>query len=756
MIPASTNEALMGALRKFDQEIRTTKEWLNWEETHKFGIDFSNRRYPLNLIISLATKAPLNSYHGEKEAIEYLNRMGFRVVPLHQEINYWKITPGENADNWEDCKAGGYLAVGYNEFGDLSTMEPREFELKRDEITANNAKLDKLALNQIWNFAHIKKGDQVIASRGTTEMLGVATVAGSYQFISGERYGHRIFVKWDDLTLRNVDEDDWIKPVIRLDQKKFEDAIRMSGPVGCPFSKGTFDILNQLSQNNSHDFYQKSRPEFKRLVEEPFQSLFLQISKRMPKQICEVLETRDKLFAKVPKGGRGQGSSWDFYWGAFCPQVGKSTEDAQLFMWLTKNFLEFGFYIGEFGSDHRRRFAVNCEEHYDILTNFLQGSLADESFVFGRREDDGSYQSGLSRSMTWQEWLSKPEELGIRVARVIPAGELLSKSTEELVNQVSSTFEKVFPLILLAIVDDPVTAIDAYLNPPAEEKSFSSSYSLAQCAKESGFNEEALASWVSAIKRKGQAIIYGPPGAGKTYIAERLARHLVGGSDGFMDLVQFHPAYNYEDFMQGLRPKSLANGTVNYSMSAGRFLKFCKSAKNRHGRCVMIIDEVNRADIARVFGETTYLLEHRGRPVPLAGGGVFQIPANVLIIGTMNSADRQAAKMDYALRRRFAFIRLEPNFDVLQRYHRDEGFNAAGLVEVLKEVNEKIGDKDYFLGISYFLRSDLGEHIEDIWKMEVEPYLEAFFADDKNSLSSLTWEKVEDRILKGQLEEIIG
>jgi predicted RNA-binding protein with PUA-like domain len=181
-------------------------------------------------------------------------------------------------------------------------------------------------------------------------------------------------------------------------------------------------------------------------------------------------------------------------------------------------------------------------------------------------------------------------------------------------------------------------------------------YSLTQMAEETNIDETVLAAWVRGVGRKGQAIFYGPPGTGKTFIAELLARHLIGGGDGFSELVQFHPSYAYEDFIQGIRPKSTRNGGLEYSTVHGRFLEFCKKAQSRQDCCVLIIDEINRSNLSRVFGELMYLLEYRDRQVPLSGGGHLQVPSNVRLIGTMNTADRSIALVDHALRRRLHLL----------------------------------------------------------------------------------------------------
>lgn len=273
-------------------------------------------------------------------------------------------------------------------------------------------------------------------------------------------------------------------------------------------------------------------------------------------------------------------------------------------------------------------------------------------------------------------------------------------------------------------------------------------YNLTQCANEICIKEDEINRWKRTIERKHQAIIYGSPGTGKTFIAQKIAQHLISDSEGFSELVQFHPAYTYEDFIQGIRPQS-QNGQLTYSIVPGRFLEFCKKAESRKGICVLIIDEINRANLAQVFGELMYLLEYRDKEIPLAGGNSFRIPSNVRIIGTMNTADRSIALVDHALRRRFAFIEIRPNYDVLRKYHekRNTGFKVDGLIQVLQKLNLAIADKNYELGISFFLTEKLAEDIEDIWKMEIEPYLEEYFFDRLEKVDEFRWDKIEKQVL---------
>ena len=270
-------------------------------------------------------------------------------------------------------------------------------------------------------------------------------------------------------------------------------------------------------------------------------------------------------------------------------------------------------------------------------------------------------------------------------------------------------------------------------------------YTLDKCAEETGFDKTELKRWVRTINRKKQAILYGSPGTGKTFIAEKLAKYLIGGGDGFKELVQFHPAYSYEDFIQGIRPQT-QDGKLTYPLVPGRFLEFCLKAESCQGTCVLIVDEINRANLTQVFGELMYLLEYRDQEIPLAGGNIFLIPTNVRIIGTMNTADRSIALVDHALRRRFAFIELRPNYEVLLRKYQETDFPVERLIETLQQVNQAIADKNYELGISFFLTDNLLEDIEDIWRMEIEPYLEEYFFNQLEKVDKFCWKQIKQHL----------
>ncbi|HAA85635.1 MAG TPA: hypothetical protein DCE14_04690, partial [Kosmotogaceae bacterium] len=199
----------------------------------------------------------------------------------------------------------------------------------------------------------------------------------------------------------------------------------------------------------------------------------------------------------------------------------------------------------------------------------------------------------------------------------------------------------------------------------------------------------------------------------------------------------------------GFRPSlDKGAGSLTFSLADGRFKDFCEKANEAESDepFVFIIDEFNRGNVAKIFGELMYLLEYRqkGESITLPySGKSFFVPENVYIIGTMNTADRSLAIMDFALRRRFAFLRFDPDYEVLRVFLNklDKADLADHLLKMLDTVNNKIPDKDFRIGISYFMKRNLDIKLaERVWKFEIEPYLEELFHNDQNLVKGLTWE----------------
>jgi 5-methylcytosine-specific restriction protein B len=238
--------------------------------------------------------------------------------------------------------------------------------------------------------------------------------------------------------------------------------------------------------------------------------------------------------------------------------------------------------------------------------------------------------------------------------------------------------------------------------------------------------------FVDLLNERKQLVLYGPPGTGKTYLARKLAARLAGAEQ--VRLIQFHPAYTYEDFFEGYRPAGNSDaGTLTFEIRHGPFRRIVRDAVDHPDQAfILIVDEINRANLAKVFGELYFLLEYRDQPVePLYSDEVFTLPPNVYLIGTMNTADRSIALLDSAMRRRFAFLALnpaeEPTRSVLRKWLSDHR-KPDTAARFLDAVNARIDDVDAKIGPSYFIHDDQSrERIERVWNTSLLPLLREHF-----------------------------
>jgi Cdc6-like AAA superfamily ATPase len=290
-----------------------------------------------------------------------------------------------------------------------------------------------------------------------------------------------------------------------------------------------------------------------------------------------------------------------------------------------------------------------------------------------------------------------------------------------------------------------------------------------------------------------QIILYGAPGTGKTYTAQQVVKEFVikcenttkqlededknsdsdiklenyrfskkcplevprveskpcketGEKTGLYEIIQFHPNYTYQDFIGGISP-NVSGTTIAYELKEGIFQRFCKVAeKNRECNFVLIIDEINRANLSEVFGELLYALEYRGKSINIPYFGEFKIPENVYIIGTMNDVDKSLVTFDLALRRRFGFFELAPNLDTLSNMFDFGISNLDQYITRCKKLNDKIKDKKdglaledsyqigqaYFKKIENFLEKDKPDQLitpfelKKLWIYHIEPLLKEY------------------------------
>ena len=241
--------------------------------------------------------------------------------------------------------------------------------------------------------------------------------------------------------------------------------------------------------------------------------------------------------------------------------------------------------------------------------------------------------------------------------------------------------------------------------------------------------DEFLEEINALLEEKRQIIFQGQPGTGKTYAARAIARHLAGAKER-VTLVQFHPSYAYEDFIQGYRP-TLQGIAAGFELRDGPLKRAAeKAGREPRAKHFLIIDEINRGNLAKVFGELYFLLEYRDEAIRLQySDEEFSVPPNLYVIGTMNTADRSIALVDLAMRRRFAFVRFdtgeEPIEGLLRRWLKAKVSDMEWVADIVKQANELLNDRNAAVGPSYFMKERLTEErARLIWKHDVLPYIE--------------------------------
>lgn len=369
-----------------------------------------------------------------------------------------------------------------------------------------------------------------------------------------------------------------------------------------------------------------------------------------------------------------------------------------------------------------------------IYRNFLEAKKGDlviayestpTKAIVGLCEVEEALNNGIIK-------IKKTENL----INLVPYNEV--KNLEEMKNaEVTKNNQGSFFKLTKTEFDSIIDLIREY-NP--KNQTVKAKYSKEEFLKEVYISENQYNKIINLIKRKKNIILQGAPGVGKTFMAKRLAYSIMGEKDTErIKCIQFHQSYSYEDFIEGWRPTE-----TSYQIEKGIFYSFCKMAENDKSKeYFFIIDEINRGNLSKIFGELLMLIENdkREEKLNLTYSKVpFSVPSNVYIIGMMNTADRSLAIIDYALRRRFAFCNINPAFDSEQFKNYQNKLNSSKfneLLELIKQLNIEIEQdptlgSGFKIGHSYFcnLENITIENIASIVEYEILPLIEEYWFDD--------------------------
>lgn len=706
------------------------------------------------------------------------------VRPPH----YWRITlptdssvvrsdgTEEAVDLWTVCLREGIAAIGFD---------------------------DDVEDYQVQRFMSIQPGDKIVAFLRHKNIGGIGEVTWPYdpelfrarpseQDYWGGLFWFRIGVAWKPHTIAVDDLPPATaamfggKTVVELDPEQFAHVkALMPQENGKPpgtnsngtayeftgFDPDAFRFLSELKKNNNKEWMQANQARYQTHIRETFRALFKDVGPAL-KQAVEPYLLPDELEIE-PKFGytlatikkrwpTAEGAYYSYYWGAFYRRQMSKQTDAQLFVNMYESVVRVGFYIGQQASkidaQFRQRVMAQREAFFKLLSDLnLVGD-----FVFERTLAEGKEEVVRVRSAgDLEAWLETSQ---YNLLRSFAATDPVVQ-TPAFADKVFETLLRVFPVYLWAVADNYIEACDAFLSdvfPPEEDNDPEPEpYGEADFLAMTHMLHGDMVELHEMLQEKRQAILYGPPGTGKTFVARALGRLLTGLADPppeRMQVVQFHPAYSYEDFIEGIQPKSrqLEDGryVVDYPPQSGVFKQFCQRAQQLgNAPCVFIIDEINRGNIARIFGELMLLLEYRDQDVTLPYSGKrFRIPPNVYLIGTMNTADRSIAMVDFALRRRFHFFYFGADADLLARWWEGKPLPVPYLLTLYERLSqEAISDPDFAIGPSHFMDASLTEaRLERIWRRSILPYLEEYYLDQRAKVDTWRWDSDRMRQIRGE------
>ena len=626
-----------------------------------------------------------------------------------QERGYWLYTPGEGAARWEEFRTAGIMALNWDRIGDPTSYPNEEAVIEALEAGYGDwGGRPTGAAGMIRDFTYtMRPGDVVYARRGPTEIIGRGVVRSEFRY-DNARPAYRCVrdIEWTHVgswpldrrvgavTLQRVTENTSYNPA-QL-ESLFRDRNASGASTASAQAQGVGDSDKAKKQELQHWLYTPGEgaarwEEFRTagIMALNWDRVGDLASFPDKESLLDALYTHYGDWGGRPR--RAADSVWDYIHAMKPGDI----------VYVRRSFNEI---VG--------RGVVRSDYRYD--------------------EDRSSFRA--VRDVEWTHVGSWPLEQ--RIGRLML--QRLTENTKYTPDQLNA----------LIGIEDPrfSSSVDDRLgNNDLDEAD--EHYTSTDLLDEVFLRPEDLEQMLGLLRRKKNLILQGAPGTGKTFAAKRLAYALMGETDDSrVEVVQFHQSTAYEDVVVGLRPT--AEG--GFAAAEGVFARFCRRAAADPGRdYVFIIDEINRANISKAFGELLMLIEaeHRGEALRLpVSGELLSVPKRLHIIGMMNTADRGLALIDYALRRRFAFFEMRPALDhpgFLRHVEAVGSSRLEALVDVVRRLNQRIAEDEalgpgFQIGHSYLClpagnpenSGGMDADVTSMVRYELEPLVREYWFDN--------------------------